>query len=77
MKIYIYKGDGACVPGLPLTVTEEDIARFTDEQAAVWQDALAQGLYVKSSDGGLAFEDTLSKPKSKTKKADDLTAEGD
>ena len=70
MTVYKYNGDGAGIPGLPFIISDADIAAFTDDQAQVFQAALASGAYLEQSD---------IKPSaiSKTKKADKLTAEGD
>lgn len=47
MKKYIYHGDGACIPGLPTEISEEEINQFNVEQAQVWNDALKSGAYIE------------------------------
>lgn len=47
MKKYKFVGDGACVPGLPLEVSEIDIDLFNVEQKQAFDAALASGLYIE------------------------------
>ena len=44
---YKFKGDGACVPGLPLEISEEEAGLLNSEQAQVLKDALASGVYIE------------------------------
>lgn len=45
MKIYIYIGDGAGVPGLPKVIPQSEVDTFNGDQLALLQDAVAKGLY--------------------------------
>jgi len=82
MKSYKYIGEGAGIPGFAHEMHEEQIVGFSDEQLRIWREALASGVYVEIQDGGRTA--TQSAPRiettstnRKTKKADDITAEGD
>ena len=44
---YKFAGDGACVPGLPLDITEEEVSQFNVEQRQAFEAALASGAYVE------------------------------
>lgn len=66
MTIYIYKGDGAGIPGLPHRVTDEDRKSFAPEAEKQFQSALEAGVYVAESSGGVYAESNVSKPR-KTK----------
>ena len=45
MKKYKFVGSGACVPGLPHEITDQEIDQFNEAQLDVWLSALASGQY--------------------------------
>lgn len=62
MKTYIYKGDGAGIPGLAQQITEDEARALPEGLAKQFQAALDAGVYVDSSlaQGGPLRGDTIT-----------------
>lgn len=67
MKTYIYKGDGAGIPGLAQQLTEDEVRVLPEGLAKQFQSALEAGLYVEASGGRVDAEGVVSRPPRKTK----------
>lgn len=44
---YKFAGDGACVPGLPLEITEEQASQLGDAERTLLNNAVASGVYIE------------------------------
>lgn len=81
MKTYKYIGDGAGVPGLPHSLTEDEAAALPPALAEQFKSTLEAGLYQITSTDALSGASRQASadeaPKRKSKKADEIAAEGD
>lgn len=62
MKTYVYKGDGAGIPGLPHRLTEEEAANLPAELAKQFRAALDAGVYAEESAGRVETESVKPRP---------------
>jgi len=51
VKTYLYKSDGAGIPGLPHRITEDEVKALPAEVARQFQAALEAGVFVEESAG--------------------------
>jgi hypothetical protein len=67
---YKFVGDGACVPGLPLDITAEEVSQFNVEERQAFDAALTSGAYVEIG------EEPKPARAPKSKKSESVSDEG-
>ncbi len=79
-KTYRYNGVGAGMPGFPKLITEEQAAKFNDEQTKIFQSAIEAGVYVLDSEiePALPKSDEEEKPsRSRSRKSKEVEPSAD
>jgi len=68
MSNYIYKGDGAGIPGIPQVVTDAIADKFNAEQAKQFKAAVSEGVYVQEPLKQASTQDEATAVARKSKK---------